>query len=98
MLLGPTIMIVSIDKIPKMFGQKTKIWHFLCGITLWMIWIERNDRVFDQEQWHDSKVKHIIWGDLIMYAKVLWTRVIKYVKTSVFLLEANLKSFRLNLE
>jgi hypothetical protein len=47
-----------------------QIWHLLRGITLWTIWIERNDRVFNQEQWHVSRVKHRIWDELIIYAKV----------------------------
>jgi hypothetical protein len=44
---------------PKKFVKKVKIWHLLRGIALWMIQIERNDKVFNHEQWHD----------LIMYAK-----------------------------
>lgn len=34
-----------------------------------IIWIERNDNVFNQEQWYEPKAKHHIWENFIMYAK-----------------------------
>ena len=55
------------DMILKNFVKKIKIWHLLCGITFWTIWIECKDKVFSQEQWYESKVNY-----LIMYAKVAW--------------------------
>ena len=51
---------------------------------LWTIWIECNDRVFNQEQWHESEVKHLICDDLVMYAKVAWARIVKYVEISAY--------------
>ena len=41
----------------------SKIWHLLRGVTIWTIWIERNDKVFNHEQWHETKVKHQIWEE-----------------------------------
>ena len=58
-------------RILNKFVKKMKIWHLLPGIKLWTIWSERNDRVFNQEQWHECKTKHLIWDDLIIYAKWL---------------------------
>ena len=52
-----------------------KIWHLLGGITLWTIPIECNNKVFNCEQWHESKVKHHIWDELIIYAKAAWESV-----------------------
>ena len=54
------------EKIPQHFVNNNKIWCLLCGITIWTIWIEYNDKVINQEQWHQSKVKHLIWVDLII--------------------------------
>ena len=35
--------------------------------------------------WHDSKVKYLIWNNLIMYAKVAWERVqVKNATISAF--------------
>lgn len=42
-----------------------------------MIWIEGNGRVSHHEQWHESKMNHLLRDDLIMYAKVDWARVVK---------------------
>ena len=42
-------------------------------------------RCLNQKQWHESKVKHLIWDDYIMYAKVAWARVIKLIKISTYL-------------
>lgn len=54
------------EKIPHKIVKNIKIWCLLCGITIWTIWIEHNDKVFNQEQWHQSKVIHLIWADLII--------------------------------
>ena len=72
------------ERIPKKFCKQVKIKHLLRGITLWTIWIERNDTVFNHEQWHESKVKHRIWDELVMCAKAAWKRVIKQIKISSF--------------
>jgi hypothetical protein len=81
------------ERMPKKFVKKMKIWHLLQGITLWTIWIERKDRVFNQEQWHECKVKHLIPNDLRMYANVAWDNVVKYVKVNASLVEALFKGF-----
>ena len=65
------------ERIPKRNGKMIKIWHLLRGITLWTIWIKPNDKVFNLEYWHESKVKKLIWNDLLIYTKVAWKRVLK---------------------
>ena len=44
-----------------------------------------NNKVFNQEQWHVSKVKHLIWDNLVMDAKIVWARVVKFVKICAYL-------------
>ena len=68
------------ERIPKKYAKKIKIWHLLRGITLWTIWVERNDKVFNDEQWHLTRVKHRIWDELILYAKAAWNKVLKQIK------------------
>jgi hypothetical protein len=58
-----------------------------------MIWIEQNDRVLNHEQWHESKSKHLVWDDLIIYAKVGWERLIKYVMINTYSSKALFTSF-----
>ena len=79
--------------VPKKYGKKDKIWHLLRGITMWTIWIKRNDKVFNHGQWHESKVKHKIWDELIIYAKATWNRVIEQIKISSFFVVAMLQGF-----
>ena len=81
------------ERIQRKFVKKIKIWHLLRGITLWTIWIERNDKVFNHEQWHESKVKHKIWDELLMYARAAWERVLKLIKISSFSAAALLEGF-----
>jgi hypothetical protein len=80
------------ERIQKKFCKQIRIWHLLCDITLWTIWIKRNDKVFNQ-QWHESKIKHRIWDELIMYAKVAWKWMIKQIKISSFSIVALLQGF-----
>ena len=61
-------------------------------MTLWTIWLEQIDRVLNYEQWHESKMKHLIWDDLTMYAKVAWARVAKFVEINTYLAKALSKS------
>ena len=58
------------ERLSKKYDPNIKIWHLLRGITLWAISIERNDKVFNHEQWHETHVKHHIWDELILYVKV----------------------------
>ena len=49
------------EEIPNKFVKRIKIWHLLRGIIPpWMIWVDLNDKVFKHEQWHASKMKHLI--------------------------------------
>ena len=81
------------ERIPFKFRKVVKIWHFLRGTTLWTIWVERNDKVFNQEQWHESKMKSRIWDTLLMYAHTVWQRVLKLIKISRFSAVALLQNF-----
>ena len=78
---------------PKEIMQKANCWHLLRGMTLYIIWIEHNDKVFNHEQWHESKVKCCIWDELIMYAKTAWKRVLKQIKINNFSTKAMLDGF-----
>jgi hypothetical protein len=70
-----------------------KIWHLLKVVPLWTILIERNDKVFNHEQWHESKVKHRIWDELIIYAEAAWERVLKQIKINNLSLATMLQDF-----
>ena len=89
--LESAIMIASIGSklclreiIAYKFNKMIMIWHFLRGIMLWLIWIERNDNFFNHEQGHESKVKQRIGDKLIIYTKGAWNRVVEQMKISKF--------------
>ncbi len=46
---------------------------------------------FNQQYWHESKVKHLVWDELIMYAKVAWAM---YIKINAFLVKLCLRDLR----
>lgn len=48
------------ERIPEKFAKIIKIQHLLRGVTLWVVWIKRNDGVFNHEECHESKVEHLI--------------------------------------
>lgn len=42
-----------------------RLYTFFGGITMCTIWIEHSGMVFDQTQWHDTKVKITIVNECI---------------------------------
>lgn len=83
-----------IQWILKKFVNRMKIWHFHQGVVLGTIWIEHIDQVFNQEQCHNSKVKNLVWSDLILYTKVAWERGwLSLLQILCFLAEALFEGF-----
>ena len=56
-------------------SKYSTIWLLLRGITLWTIWIERNDLTFNNySRWDASKVKQTILQGLLDYARITWEK------------------------
>ena len=49
--------------------------------------------MFNYEEWHESKMKHQIWNELIFYAMSAWEMVKKLIKTSSFSALAIIQGF-----
>ena len=49
--------------------------------------------MFNQVEWHLSRVKHRIWDELIIYAKAAWKRVVEQIRISRFSATALLLAF-----
>jgi hypothetical protein len=47
---------------------------FLRGITLWGIWISRNDVVFKHEVWNEPRIQQYIWDSLLDYGRLDWSK------------------------
>lgn len=75
------------------FIKIIKIWHLHGALGFGRFELSVIKGRSTKEQWHKSKVKHLIRDDLIMYAKVTWARVVKLVKNNAYSNEALLKGF-----
>jgi hypothetical protein len=40
------------------------VWSLMRGVTLWAIWLECNDLVFQNVRWHEAKLWNIMWQGL----------------------------------
>lgn len=48
------------------------------GIIIWEIWLERNNKVFNNINWFMDKFFNRIWRNFIDYVKEEWIRFINY--------------------
>jgi len=48
----------------------SSLWTLLRGVTMWAIWNERNDLIFNNNMWHEAKLRKILWERLIDYRKL----------------------------
>jgi hypothetical protein len=44
-------------RLPNNLKNFSYLWSLLWGVVLWYIWIERNDLVFNDIRWHNSKLE-----------------------------------------
>lgn len=45
------------------------------SVILWSLWLERNDRSFNDVSWPTSKLLHKIWLGLVDYGRAEWAAV-----------------------
>lgn len=64
-------------KIPSSLSKVSRIWLFLCGITLLAIWIERNDLTFNNNKWDEKKMEGDILQSLWNYVGIAWGKALK---------------------
>jgi hypothetical protein len=50
------------------------------GITFWVIWIERNGKAFNNENWHVHKRQKFIWDVLVDCGSATWAKCVKLFK------------------
>jgi hypothetical protein len=58
--------------LPSSLRKFSVLWSLLCSVTLWRIWIERNDLVFNDIKWHDFKLNSLIREDLLDDGRIMW--------------------------
>lgn len=66
---------IFFDNIPRKFNQMKRIWMELRIVVLWSLWIERNEKVYDNITWMPDKLTQTIWNGMIDYGWVEWDEV-----------------------
>jgi hypothetical protein len=61
--------------LPQQFQATSAIWVFIYSVTIWTLWIVRNDVVFNHTVWPKAKVEVIIWWSLIDYEWATWFKL-----------------------
>jgi hypothetical protein len=59
---------------PRRFQKFARFWSLFRGVTLWSIWIARNDLVFNHIRWHHNKIMSTIWQGFIDYGRGDWNK------------------------
>lgn len=52
-----------------------RIWMELRIVVLWSLWIERNEKVYNNITWMPDKLTQTIWNGMIDYGWVEWDEV-----------------------
>lgn len=61
-------------RIPRRFDKVRKIWMAVRSTVVWLLWLERNDAVFNDIQWLRAKMIQKVWLGLINYWRAEWER------------------------
>jgi hypothetical protein len=70
-----------------------KFWSLLWGVTLWILWIARNDLVFNNCRWSQVKIEQNIWNGLINYGRGDWVKTVAHITKNPSVIEATLARF-----
>jgi hypothetical protein len=60
--------------LPPSFKKFKALWPLLKGACLWMIWTQRNAKIFAKDLWPDELVLTNIWQAMIDYERLAWSR------------------------
>ncbi len=47
---------------------------------MWAIWSKRNDLIFNNNRWHEAKLRKVMWEGLIDYKKLEWQHVLQKIQ------------------
>jgi hypothetical protein len=48
-------------KLSSKFRKFNLLWSLIRSVTLWSIWLKRNNLSFNGVDWHDNKLKKVMW-------------------------------------
>jgi hypothetical protein len=58
----------------RRFQSVGRLWSLLRGITLWSMWIARNQCIFNQVRWRPEMVYNLLWSGLLKYGQATLSR------------------------
>jgi hypothetical protein len=56
-----------------------RFWSMLRGVTLWTLWIARNDKVFHRINWPRAKIEFVIRQGLVDYGRGDWAKTVALI-------------------
>lgn len=54
---------------PRRLRKISRMWLLLSGTAMWLLWLERNDAVFNGILWPTQKMHNRVWLSMIDYGK-----------------------------
>lgn len=69
-------------KIPRRLRKVSRLWLLQRGTITWLLWIKRNDAIFNELYWPPQKMGNRVWLNLVDYDRVAWARTLKLCKNT----------------
>ncbi|KAG0585602.1 hypothetical protein KC19_2G024500 [Ceratodon purpureus] len=66
--------ILGVD-LPNELQESQVLWSLIRGATLWVIWIQRNQRVFHNNLWPVTVLEQQLWDAFLDLAHVAWNKI-----------------------
>jgi hypothetical protein len=67
------------SRLPHKLKRGTALSSLLRGTILWLTWINRNTRSFNQENWLAMKIQWMLWEATLNLGRSTWTKPCTYV-------------------
>jgi hypothetical protein len=64
---------------PWKFQKVARLWLLLREVTMWSVWISRNNFVFNQSRWNHQHVTNLIWRGIGEYAHAAWSKSLRKI-------------------
>lgn len=82
-------------RIPRRFKPVSRLWVMMCGVIMWLLWLERNDATFNNTRWHSEKMQNLIWLGLVDYGRITWSKALAKCKSHPMKSKSNRDKFKI---
>jgi len=84
---------IFVARVPRRFHGVENIWSFFRGITLWSIWTECNNLIFNIVKWDGCRIQKAIADAGLDYGRVAWRWCVKKISQSPTFEQKNKENF-----